>query len=105
MRFPGLFKKEIVDAFAQENFRRILDYFAVDPVSRSSFEFVETTISGAVTNSPVLHHLGFAPKDVILMHNLNNATVTFSYSLFNSTHIYVTSTAATTLRMLIGRYL
>ena len=105
MSFPGLFRKEIVDEFVQENFRRIMDYFAVDAVARSSFEFVETNIPGAVTDLAVLHHLGFTPKDVILTHNLNNATVTFGYSKFSKTHIYVTSTAATTLRMLVGRYL
>lgn len=104
MKFPSLFRKEIVDEFVQENFKRIMDYFAVDPIARSSFEFIEVPIGGAVSGVPVLHHLGFVPKDIILTHNLTNATVTFDYSSFTTTHIYVTSSAATTLRMMIGRY-
>lgn len=104
MRFPSLFRKEVVDEFVQENFKRIMDYFAVDPVARSSFEFIEVPIVGALVDVPVLHHLGFVPKDIILTHNLTNATVTFNYSAFTASHIFITSSTATTLRMMIGRY-
>jgi len=104
MRFPNLFKKEIPEEFTQTNFLRISDYFAGDTVTRCGFEFIACVVPGAVTNAPVVHRLGYAPKDVILMHNFNNATVTFNYGLFDATTIYVTTNAATTLRMLVGRY-
>lgn len=105
MTFPTLFKKDIKEEFTQTNFVRLSDFFAADALTRCGFEFISCVVPGAVTNAPVVHRLGYAPKDVILMHNLTNATVTFNYGLFDDTNIYVTTNAATTLRMLVGRYL
>jgi hypothetical protein len=104
MRFPTLFRKEISDEFAQENFKRVMDYFSADPMARSSFEFIEIHIAGPVTGVAVPHHLGFVPKDIILTQNLTNATVTFNYAEFTVSHVYVNSSTATTLRLMIGRY-
>jgi hypothetical protein len=105
MPFPKLFVKEIKDEFVQENFKRVEDYYRKDPLDRSNFEFLEVNIPSAVTASAFPHFLGYMPKDVILMHNLNNASVTFHYSLFDKTNLYITSSGITTLRMLIGRYI
>ena len=105
MTFPNLFKREVADEYSQTNFQRVSDFFAADALTRCGFEFISCVVPGAVTNAPVVHRLGYAPKDVILMHNLNNAAVTFNYGLFDATTIYVTTNAATTLRMLVGRYL
>lgn len=104
MIFPVLLKKEIEDIYTQENFKRLGEYFRIDPVTRCRFEFLETVIPGSVTNMQVFHRLGYVPKDVILLHNSTNATVTFGYSLFTDEAVYVTSSAATTLRFLVGRY-
>lgn len=104
MTFPTILTKEVEDPYAQENFKRIGDFFTADALTRSGFEFVTVTYTAAVTNSSVVHRLGYVPKDVILMHNSTNATVTFSYNSFTSTAIVITVSAATTLRMLVGRY-
>lgn len=104
MKFPNILTKEIDDTYSQENFKRIGDHFAKDAVTKCGFEFLTVTFAGSVTNFNLTHHLGYVPKDVILMHNLNNATVTFTYSAFTSSAIIVTVSAATTLRMLVGRY-
>lgn len=104
MNFPVLLKKEIEDLYTQENFKRLGEYYLQDALTRCKFEFLTLTTTGSVTNFKLVHKLGYVPKDVILMHNLNNATVTFSYASFDSTSITLTVSAATTLRMLVGRY-
>lgn len=104
MSFPNLFRKEIEDEFAQENFKRVMDYFTQDAVTRTGFEYLTLTTTGAVTNYKLPHKLGYQPKDVILMHNLNNVTVTFNYALFDATNLDITTSGATTIRILVGRY-
>jgi hypothetical protein len=104
MTFPKFLLKEIEDEYTQENFLRIADYFADDPLTRSGFEFLEITLSTAVTDFQHPHRLGYVPKDIILMHNLTNTVTTFNYSKFTETMIFITTAAATTLRLLVGRY-
>jgi hypothetical protein len=104
MTFPKLFVKEIDDGFTQENFKRVEDYFRSDPYDKFGFKFLEIAIPSSVSSQPFKHFLGYQPKDIILTHNLNNATITFHYSLFTSEDIFITSSAATTLRFLVGRY-
>lgn len=101
--FPTLFRKEIDDEFSQENFKRIGDYFAEDPVSNGGFKFFEVSIPSAVTGYQHPHSLGYQPKDVILLHNSTNATVTFNYLSFDKTFISITTSGATVLRFLLGR--
>jgi len=101
--FPKLFRKEIQDAHIQENFVRINDFFADDPVSNGGFKFFEVFAPGAVTDFSFPHNLGYQPKDVILMHNSQNATVTFNYLAFDSTFIKFTTSGPTVLRFLLGR--
>lgn len=104
MNFPVLLKKEIEDLYAQENFKRLGEYFFSDALTKCKFEFLTVTFTGSSTNFKLVHKLGYVPKDVILMHNLNNVTVTFSYSSFDENFIVLTVSGATTLRMLVGRY-
>lgn len=102
--FPKLFVKEIDNQFLQENFKRIRDFFSADAPTRCAFEFLEFDVPGALVNFKYPHSLGYQPKDIILMHNSENAGVTFNYPKFNATSIDLTSTGATTLRLLVGRY-
>lgn len=104
MTFPKLLLKEVPETFSQENFKRIEDYLRSQALDKCGFEFLELVLPSAVTNSEVRHHLGYVPKDVILMHNLNNVSVTFLYSSFTNTSLYITTSGATTLRLLVGRY-
>lgn len=104
--FPKLFRKEIVDQWIQENFRLMQQFFVDDAVSRCLFEFLEFEVPGVIANFKYPHSLGYQPKDVILMHNSENAGIVFNYNKFNASSIDLTSTGpgATTLRLLLGRY-
>lgn len=104
MSFPELLTKQIDDLYVQENFKRLADWSKTEALLRARFEFLEIVITGAVTNAAFAHSLRYTPKDVILMHNLTNATVSFGYTLFSETNIYITTSGATTLRLLVGRY-
>jgi len=104
MTFPYLFKKEIEDEFAQENFKRLSDYSEKYPLFRCNFQFLQIEIPKAVTNFKYQHNLGFQPLDVIIMHNKNNVSVTLNYTKFDATNIDITASGATTLRCLVGRY-
>jgi len=104
MKFPFLFTKEITDPFIQGNFSRLVSYFTKDPFIKGEFKFFEITEPGAVANKDFPHNLGYEPRDIILMHNLNNTTLTWHYPDFTSTNIRYTLSGATTLRFLLGRY-
>jgi len=102
--FPFLLRKEVEDEFSQENFKRIQDYFIAQALDRCNFQFLEIPVTGVVTNKKFRHRLGFVPKDIILMHNLNNQSVTWNYSLFSSTELDFDCAGSTILRILAGRY-
>lgn len=104
MRFPYLFRKEISDNYAKDNFTRIADYFRNNILDRCDFNFIEITTTAAVTNTAFGHNLGYVPKDMIIMSITGGATVTVNYDRFTSTTVNITTSAATTIRALIGRY-
>lgn len=101
--FPFMFTKEVKDAYAQENFLLMADYFKSDPFVQGGFKFFEVTHAAAISNHLFVHNLGFHPKDLILMHNLTNVSVTFDYANFDANHIKYTLSGPTTLRFLLGR--
>jgi hypothetical protein len=104
MTFPKLLVKEVPEQYAQENFKRVEGYFLGSPLENCGFKFLELSLPSAVTSTAFKHFLGYVPKDILLLHNLTNATVTFHYELFTTGDIYITSSGATTLRFLIGRH-
>lgn len=110
MSAPALQLASIADPIVQENFSNLADFYRGDPFSRGEFKFFEFVIpsTNAAISYPYSliqpHGLGFMPKDVILLHNLNNVAVTWEYSSFTVNTITVTVGAATTLRALIGRF-
>jgi hypothetical protein len=104
MKFPFLFTKEIADPFVQGNFSRLSAFFKADPITKCELSFFEITETGAVTDKDFPHNLGYEPKDIILLHNLNNVALTWVYTAFNATNIRYTLGGATTLRFLLGRY-
>ena len=101
--FPTLFRKEIDDEFIQANFQRLMDYFDDHPMIQGDFKFFEIELPSAVANFTYPHNLGYQPKDLILMHNSQNVTVTFNYLSFDREFISFTTSGATTLRFLLGR--
>lgn len=104
MSYPILLRKEIEDQYIQENFKRIMDYGAQNPLDRANFKFFSIEFLKAETNFKYKHNLGFTPLDVIIMHNSNNVNVTLNYSSFDSNDLNITVSGATTLRCLVGRY-
>lgn len=104
MTFPFLLRKEIEDAYTQENFKRISDYAAKYPLFRCNFQFLSINVEKAGANQKFAHSLDFVPIDVIIMHNSNNAAITLNYSKFDATSLDITSSGPTTLRCLVGRY-
>ena len=104
MTFPRLLRQEIEDQYVQENFKRLMDYGNANPLDRSNFQFFSIEIPGVVTNFKYRHGLGFAPLDVIIMHNSNNAAITLNYSKFDSNELDINASGATLLRCLVGRY-
>lgn len=103
MKPPKFLVKEIADPQASLNFIRLNEFHGKDPFGRMSGEFREFDV-GNGANQKIQHNLSFTPKDVILLHNSNNATVSFNYAKFDETFLYVTSNAITTLRIVVGRY-
>lgn len=97
------FLTEIEDTFSRDNFRRILNWIRATPILNGDFKFFEITFEKAVTRD-FKHNLPFTPKDVIFLSATGGATVTFHYDSFTSTHINVTTSAATTFRCFVGRF-
>lgn len=109
--FPYLYTKEVADTYAQDNFLRIAAYHKADPIALGGFKFFTFTVPKISTvahtypfTAVVPHNLGFQPKDVLLLHNSTNATLTWNYQDFTTTVISFTVSAPTTIRALIGRY-
>lgn len=104
MKFPFLFRKELDNQYLRDNFQRLIDYFTKDAITRCGFMFIEITASSAVTTADFPHGLGYEPKDMIIMSITGGATVTVNYDRFTDTYVNLTTSAATTIRALIGRY-
>lgn len=83
---------------------RVLYYLERNPLLSFGFDLKEFTISAAVTNTPLSHGLGYAPKDIILTSKTGAGSVTINYDLTDKTYIYVTTTAASKIRLLVGSY-
>lgn len=102
--FPFLYRKEIEDEFAQDNFVRIQDYFRNQALDRCEFSFYRIPITAAVTSYKYPHGLTFVPQDIVVTQNSTNAVVTFNWSEFDSKFISITTDGPTNLRLLMGRY-
>ena len=102
--FPKLLTKDIEDKTVDENFSLIANYFVNEPVANMDLHFLEITAAGAVTNYKFQHGLGFTPKDIIITQNYNNVTFTVNWPQTNSTDLVFTTSGATTIRALVGRY-
>lgn len=75
-------------------------------ILRGEFVFREYTFTGAVTNLKLSHGLRFTPCDIITLSikNADSATVTWNWDEFDATTIDVTTSAACTVRIFLGRY-
>lgn len=103
MKNPDLVLTNIRDFFAQENFKRLQEYFDEEN-QLSGFKFLEFSTTAAVTNLKVPHLLAFTPKDLIRTRKTGAGSVTFNRHLFDAENIDVTTTGAVKVRLLIGTY-
>ena len=101
MTFPNLLIKEVKEEFAQENFKRIQDFYRQEPLNKFGFKFLDLQLGLGANIVP--HFLNYVPLDVIMTHNSTNATVTFNYLAFTRDTLSITSSASTRIRILIGR--
>lgn len=99
-----LILKDIQDPYVQENFLRLQQFLNNDIFLNSELKFFEVTFTAAVTNFRFKHNLGYLPKDAWLTGQSGTATVTFNHSLFSKDFLDITTSAATTIRFLAGRF-
>lgn len=99
----SLLKKEIIDLYIQENFKRISDFIVGQAIMRCGFRFLEIDIknSGSIRYP---HQLDFVPKDVIIIHNEKNAAITINFSKFDREFLDFTASSPTKIRVLVGRF-
>lgn len=102
-----LFDREITDKHTRENFVRIRQYVKGDSWGKGRFIFFEKDLAAKTYPAAVsfLHGLNFQPKDVIpLAITPDTATATWKYDSFSRDSVYLTISAACTIRAFIGRY-
>lgn len=105
MKLKTLFKSEIEDRFAQENFIALEDYVRLDPFRKASFKFMELIVTAFAAPVTFQHSLGFQPKDFILLSvKPDTVAVTAKTDSFTRTTLTVQATAACTIRAFVGRY-
>lgn len=98
------FIREIKDTYVQENFKQLDGILADDILAKGKFKFFQIDVSGAVTNQPRMHFLGFSPKDIIQTSSIGTGLLTWNYANFTSESIYFTTTGPVIVRAFIGRY-
>ena len=98
------FVDTIADQAVKDAFRRVLQQLNAIPQIKGTWRFIEIPLTAAVTNRRITHGLGFRPKDVIHLSNSGGATVTYHYDSFTRDYIQITTSAATTIRALVGSY-
>lgn len=95
--------EEISDPATRENFQKLDNEFASNPIIKGRWRFIEMTFLGAVTNFKYPHGLGFTPKDKFELSVNGAGTVTWHYPSFDRTNIQVSTTGACVVRALIGK--
>lgn len=103
MTFPKLFVKELEGSYEQANASRLSSFFTDDAVTRCRFQFFSVTTVGAVNDLEFRHRLGFTPLDIIIT-GVSSGTASVNHGLTTPTSLFITTSAAATVRMLIGRY-
>lgn len=105
---------EIEDPYTRESMTRLNEHLASNPFIKGefsffSFDFVNATGAPLVlTDSQVPHNLGFVPKDIIQTSLVGASSLSWSYSKFTLTDLYVSLTipanTTVTVRAFVGRY-
>lgn len=100
---PVLSVKEIEELYTRNNFKALVDYFAAQN-QLLGFSHMEYEATEAKANVKIAHGLGYIPKDIIMTKVVGAGTITFNYSLFDTTYLDVTFSAAARFRAFVGTY-
>jgi hypothetical protein len=98
-----LFLKELTDTYIRENFYRLLQYFAQQPLLNADFAFFEVEIPAAQKFN-LAHGLNFIPIDVILLSATGDNRFYFRYQEFTKTNLYIQALGPVRIRFLAGNY-
>lgn len=101
---PEFIVKNIKDQYIRENFKRLNLFFQGTPLVKMGLTFFELKFDVAVTNTQVLHGLGFLPLDVIQTSVKGAGTITFNFDKFTDKYLDITTTGACVVRCFIGTY-
>lgn len=100
---PKLSIKEISDAYVQNNFKKLQDYFNSQN-QLQDFNFVEFVFSGAIQNQKLAHGLSIVPQDVLIMRLTGPGALTLNWGLFDSKNLDITTTGACRVRLFVGSF-
>lgn len=87
----------------QEAFKSVKRYLDGDILRRGNWTFFEIPVNTAGMLQ-YKHHLGFKPRDVILLSVSQGVTVTWLYDSFTEEHLVLTASGACTIRAYIGAH-
>lgn len=103
MKLPKLRIDEVKDDAAKENFQKLDAFLKDHPLTKNNWQIVEITFTTATANYSYPHQLGFQPLDVIQTSAIGAGVVEWHNDDFTSSHVYLSTTDAVTVRALIGR--
>jgi hypothetical protein len=101
-----LYRKEIQDPYARENFNRLESYARDLPLGKGLFKFLTATLTAKTYPATVsfAHTLGFVPKDVIQTSVIGPGTLVWEYADFTRDEVFATISDSVTFRAFFGSY-
>jgi hypothetical protein len=93
----------ISEEVVRENFRKLGDLSGTNPFLKGDWIIREYTFTQAETNKKIPHGLPFTPRDIVLTF-CTIGSITIYYELTDATNLNVSTAAACTFRLLIGRF-
>lgn len=99
--FPYLPVDKIQDYSAQQCIIRLVAWLKAN-AQLANFNFYTITFTQAQTNFLFPHNLGFQPQDIVMTSLTGTGTLTFNYSLFDSTNLNISTTGPCVVRFLAG---
>jgi len=92
------------DPKMRDAFYRLNEVLERMPFLKFNGKLIEFTFDQAETNKKWPHTLNFIPRDVLVVYKTDGVTVTFNQDLFDNTELDITTSAACTVRALVGRF-
>ena len=99
-----LFFRDIDNQYTLDNFRRIEGEINGQIILSASWRPIELTFTAAKSNFRYEHNMKFVPTDVIQTRLTGAGAVTYNYTLFDETHIDISTSGACVVKFLLGRY-